>query len=162
MPEWDESTDLGIILKVRPQVDPNNSDITLDLEPQVIAETGRSVENVTVAQGYINLATGERDVQETNYEVWVPVLSERYLKTSVKVKDGETLVLGGMVDNKTESVYDRWPVLGDIPLIGRLFSSQFEQKVNTSLLVFVTARLVNNNGMPFEQNVQPDIPDFRR
>ena len=162
VPEWDESTDLGIILKVRPQVDPNNSDITLDLEPQVIAETGRSVENVTVAQGYINLATGERDVQETNYEVWVPVLSERYLKTSVKVKDGETLVLGGMVDNKTESVYDRWPVLGDIPLIGRLFSSQFEQKVNTSLLVFVTARLVNNNGMPFEQNVQPDIPDFRR
>ena len=166
IPEWgDSGTDVGIIMTVRPQVDPNNSDITLELEPRVVSYIGKTDDTVKISGGYINYQDNVPQYIETwgnTYDVWMPILGERYLKTTVKVKDGETLVLGGMVDNKMESVYDRWPVLGDIPLIGRLFSSQYEKQENSSLLIFVTARLMNNNGMPFEQNVQPDIPDFRR
>ncbi len=166
IPEWgDSGTDVGIIMTVRPQVDPNNSDITLELEPRVVTYIGKTDDTVKIAGGYISLQDNMQKFVETwgqTYEVWMPILGERYLKTTVKIKDGETLVLGGMVDNKMETIYDRWPVLGDIPLIGRLFSSQYERQTNSSLLVFVTARLVNNSGLPFEQNVQPDIPDFRR
>ena len=166
VPEWgDGGTDVGIIMTVRPQVDPNNSDITLELEPRVVSYIGQTDDTVKIAGGYMSFQDGMQQFVETwgqTYQVWMPILGERYLKTTVKVKDGETLVLGGMVDNKMETIYDRWPVLGDIPLIGRLFSSQYEKQTNSSLLVFVTARLVNNNGLPFEQNVQPDIPDFRR
>ena len=76
--------------------------------------------------------------------------------------DGETIVLGGMVDNKTTTLYDRWPILGDIPLIGRFFTSQYESKENSNLLVFVTARLINNDGMPIRRSADRGIPDFRR
>lgn len=166
VPEWgDAGTDVGIILSVRPQVDPNNSDITLELHPKVVSYIGQTDDTVKISGGYINFQDNVPQYIETwsnVYNVWMPILGERQLDTTVKVKDGETLVLGGMVDNKMETVYDRWPVLGDIPLIGRLFSSQYEKQENSSLLVFVTARLVDNNGMPIEQNVQPDIPEFRR
>ncbi|MBO5690160.1 MAG: hypothetical protein J6S73_09530, partial [Lentisphaeria bacterium] len=166
VPEWgDAGTDVGIILSVRPQVDPNNSDITLELHPKVVSYIGQTDDTVKISGGYINFQDNVPQYVETwsnVYNVWMPILGERQLDTTVKVKDGETLVLGGMVDNKMETVYDRWPVLGDIPLIGRLFSSQYEKQENSSLLVFVTARLVDNNGMPIEQNVQPDIPEFRR
>jgi type II secretory pathway component GspD/PulD (secretin) len=146
-------------------VDPNNSDITLELHPQVVTFIGETDDTVKISRGFINFQDNVPQYNETwsqVYKVWMPILGRRELKTTVKVRDGETLVLGGMVDNKTETVYDRWPVLGDIPLIGRLFSSQYEKQENSSLLVFVTARLLDNNGTPIEQNVQPDIPDFRR
>jgi len=166
VPDWgDSGTDVGIMLKVRPQVDPNNSDITLELHPEVVSYIGQTDDTVKIARGYINYEDNTPTYTETwsqVYKVWMPILGRRKLDATIRVKDGETIVLGGMVDNKTESVYDRWPVLGDIPLIGRLFSSQYEKRENANLLIFVTTRLVNNNGLPFEQNVSPDIPDFRR
>ena len=166
VPDWgDAGTDVGIMLKLRPQVDPNNSDITLELHPEIVSYIGQTDDTVKIARGYINYEDNTPQYQETwaqTYNVWMPILGRRKIDVTIKVKDGETIVLGGMVDNKTETVYDRWPVLGDIPLIGRLFSSQYEKRENANLLVFVTARLLNNNGLPFEQNVSPDIPDFRR
>ena len=166
VPQWgDAGTDVGIMLKLRPQVDPNNSDITLELHPEVVSYLGRTDDTVKVSRGYINYDDNTPTYVETwsqVYSVWMPILGRRKLDATIKVKDGETVVLGGMVDNKTTTLYDRWPVLGDIPLLGRLFSSQYEKRDNANLLVFVTARLVNNNGLPFEQNVSPDIPDFRR
>lgn len=166
VPDWgDSATDVGIMMKVRPQVDPNNSDITLELHPEIVTYIGKTDDTVKLARGYINYEDNTPTYTETwaqRYNVWMPILGRRKLDATIKVKDGETIVLGGMVDNRTESVYDRWPVLGDIPLLGRLFSSQYEKRENANLLVFVTTRLINNNGLPFEQNVSPDIPDFRR
>ena len=92
----------------------------------------------------------------------MPIIGRRKIDVNAKVYDGETIVLGGMIDNQTETLYDRWPVLGDIPLIGRLFSSQYEKKTKSNLLIFVTTRLVNNDGVPIRRNTQRGAPDFNR
>ena len=57
---------------------------------------------------------------------------------------------------------DKWPILGDLPLIGRFFQSQVEDVERKSLLIFVTARLVNNDGIPIRRNKSVGAPDFNR
>ncbi len=165
-PEWnDDPTDVGIIMNVTPQVDPDNYTVTLDLHPEVVSFLGKTDDTVTVTQGTYGLSDGELTLnifsQET-YNTWMPIISRRKLDVNVKVYDGETIVLGGMIDNETTTMYDRWPVLGDLPLVGRLFSSQFEKKSKNNLLVFVTTRLVNNDGVPIRRNTQFGAPDFNR
>ena len=165
-PEWkDEGNDIGIALDVTPQVDPDNYTITLHLHPQISAYLGKTDDTVTVAQGYINYSADTPQYVTTRsetYSVWLPIIGVREIEVDIKVYDGETIVLGGMVDNKTTTLYDRWPILGEIPLIGRFFTSQYESKENSNLLVFVTARLINNDGMPIRRSADRGIPDFRR
>ena len=165
-PEWkDEGNDIGIMLEVTPQVDPDNYTITMHLHPQITAYIGKTDDTVTLSQGYINYSAETPQYITTwseTYSVWLPIIGVREIEVDIKVYDGETIVLGGMVDNKTTTLYDRWPILGEIPLIGRFFTSQYESKENSNLLVFVTARLINNDGMPIRRSADRGIPDFRR
>ena len=166
VPEWtDSGTDVGIILNVTPQVDPDNYTVTLDLHPEVVSFLGKTDDSVTISSGYIDFSSQTPEYVTTwseTYNVWMPIIGRRKIDVNAKVYDGETIVLGGMIDNQTETLYDRWPVLGDIPLIGRLFSSQYEKKTKSNLLIFVTTRLVNNDGVPIRRNTQRGAPDFNR
>ena len=110
---------------------------------------------VTVRQEWVNTP------QNIIFDVWMPMISRRNLNVNVNVYDGETVVLGGMVDNTTISRVDKWPILGDLPLVGRFFQSHVEDVERKSLLVFVTARLVNNDGIPIRRNKNVGAPDFR-
>jgi len=166
VPTWtDNGTDIGIILKVTPQVEPDNYTVSLELHPEVVTYLGPTDDTVTISTGYIDFSARTPEYVTTwsqTYNVWMPIIGRRKLDVNVKVYDGETIVLGGMIDNKTETIYDRWPVMGDIPLLGRLFSSQSEKKTKNNLLVFVTTRLVNNDGVPIRRNQQRGMPDFNR
>ena len=57
---------------------------------------------------------------------------------------------------------DKVPLLGDLPLLGRLFRSDGERSEKTNLLIFVTARLVDPSGRPLRPNEVRGLPDFRR
>jgi len=165
-PEWeDEGNDIGIMLEVTPQVDPDNYTITMHLHPMITEYIGKTDDTVTLSQGYIDYADETPQYITTwsqTYSVWLPIIGVREIEVDIKVYDGETIVLGGMVDNKTTTLYDRWPILGELPLVGRFFCSQYESKDNSNLLVFVTARLINNDGMPMRRTADRGIPDFRR
>ena len=112
--------------------------------------------NLVVRQEWVNTP------QNIIFDVWMPMISRRNLSVNVNVYDGETVVLGGMVDNTTISRVDKWPILGDLPLVGRFFQSHVEDVERKSLLVFVTARLVNNDGIPIRRNKNVGAPDFNR
>jgi general secretion pathway protein D len=62
------------------------------------------------------------------------------------IYNGATVVMGGMISEERIEVDDRVPFLGDIPIIGRLFRSTFENSEKRNLLIFVTARLVDPRG----------------
>jgi general secretion pathway protein D len=57
-------------------------------------------------------------------------------------------VLGGLTREDTQEINDKIPVLGDLPLVGRLFQSKVSERTKKSLLLFVTARLIRPNGKP--------------
>ena len=58
------------------------------------------------------------------------------------------MALGGLVREDVQKVQDKVPILGDIPLAGRLFRSNVDQKIKRNLIIFVTARLMDAEGRP--------------
>ena len=77
-----------------------------------------------------------------------PIFSTRKVTTAVSVFDGQTVELGGLMREDVQKVQDKTPLLGDIPLVGRLFRSNVDQHIKRNLVIFVTARIINAEGQP--------------
>ena len=76
----------------------------------------------------------------------LPYFRLREMQTKVTVADGSTVGMGGLIYDKLETYKDKVPVLGSLPLIGRLFRSEGERTVKRNLMIFVTATQVDVNG----------------
>jgi len=75
-----------------------------------------------------------------------PFFHSRKVSTSISIYNGSTVVMGGMITEARTSVDDKVPFFGDIPLMGRLFRSKYDESQKKNLLIFVTARLVDPAG----------------
>lgn len=118
--------DIGVNLTVTPQVN-NQGFIRLSVEPEV------SVRNGTTSFGG---ASGAE----------IPIIATRKTKTQVSMKDGFTLGIGGLIENTSQKAETKVPILGSIPLIGRLFSSKSHDIANRNLLIFITAKTLSAEG----------------
>jgi type IV pilus assembly protein PilQ len=74
---------------------------------------------------------------------FVPSIDTRTIETQVLVDDGETVVLGGIVETESRETYTKVPVLGDIPVLGYLFRSRVSVDNDSELLIFVTPRILD-------------------
>jgi pilus assembly protein CpaC len=72
----------------------------------------------------------------------VPGLTNRKVNTEVELKDGQTFILGGLLDNEETQSFQKIPFLGDIPILGKLFQSMTRTKSNTELMIMVTPEVV--------------------
>lgn len=155
-----ESRDIGVKMKVRPQLGADNRTIDLALFPEVtdfegfinygsvIYVAGGDLNNgVTVNdQGIITDTTQGNAYLLSNNEINQPVFNTRRIDTKVFVRDGYTVVLGGLMRDDVQTINDKVPFLGDIPLVGKLFQSKATQSQKKNLLIFVTCRIYLNNG----------------
>ena len=73
-----------------------------------------------------------------------PIIRTRTAQTTVVIKDGDTLVIGGLIDDQDTKGIQKVPILGDIPILGVFFRSETSKKVRNELLVFVTPRIVRD------------------
>lgn len=110
--------DVGIVLTVNPHIT-SNGYVTMD-----ITQTANDL------QGY------------TSFNA--PIVNKRQADTTVSVKDGETLILGGIIRSTVTASVDKVPVLGDIPLLGNLFKKTSHDKAKTELLIFLTPHIVRD------------------
>ena len=165
-PEFGDATDIGIVFTVTPIVSPNNYTITLHLNPSVTDLTGWSDYSYDIVIGNFDtqetITDANGDPVNTKVTLKMPEISRREIDTRVKVYDGETMVLGGMLIDKQSFVDNAWPLLGDIPLIGRLFSNQSTNIEKSNLMISVTPRLMSGDGVPVRSNPSNGLPDFRR
>lgn len=108
-----------------------------------------------VAKGKANQINSDnrRKLEHDEYGIPVPSLEGklpyfrlREMTTKVTVADGSTVGMGGLIYDKMETYKDKVPVLGSIPLIGRLFRSEGEKTIKRNLMIFVTATEVDVNG----------------
>lgn len=74
-----------------------------------------------------------------------PTFNTRRLSNSIIAQDGKTVVLGGLFQTNREEIRTKVPLLGDIPLLGYLFRSKSEQETKTSLLIFITPRVIRDS-----------------
>jgi general secretion pathway protein D len=93
----------------------------------------------------------------------LPRFTVRQVVTTVNIWDNQTVVLGGLISAQVQSQKDKVPMLGDLPLVGRLFQSQSKVSVKKNLMIFVTATIVDPAGnrvhsddeLPFLQSTIP-------
>ena len=160
-----EGTTLGVYLEVRPTVQPDNKTIRLELKPKISAYLGKDngdgrYDVKVYARDYTNSRPGPEYLL-FDFPIWRARTSLRSLDLMVDVRDGEPVVVGGIIDNSSVNRTDKMPILGDLPLIGRLFQSQAENIKRQNLIMFVTARQIDFRGNPINKS-NTGIPDFNR
>jgi len=153
-----ETRDVGVTLEVLPVIGPDNYTIDLDLVPQVVefdgfVNYGSPVIGPTFDPALIAVnGTGIGVFDITPNVINQPIFSTRKVTTSVSVWDGQTIALGGLIREDIQKTNDKVPILGDIPLAGRLFRSNVDQKIKRNLIIFVTARIMDAEGRPLRQD----------
>lgn len=86
----------------------------------------------------------------------IPALSTRRAESEMDLRDGQSFAMAGLLDKRVQDEFDKIPVIGDIPVLGKLFQSRQRTKSNDELVVFVTPRIVQ----PLEPGQVPHGPEF--
>jgi general secretion pathway protein D len=169
-----ETRNTGVTLEVEPVVGPDGITIDLNLVPQVVEFEGFINYGSPIQTTSTNFLGQTSTVILTPNVINQPIFSTRKVTTSVSVWDGQTVVLGGLMREDVQKTEDRTPIIGDIPIIGRLFRTNSEQHIKRNLVIFVTARLVNPGGQPVNANeeveeselieppVLPEVPFYKK
>lgn len=118
-----ESIKTGITLKLQPKV-AENGEITVRIEPEVSDVVGDSNGNGSL-----------------------PVISRRKVSTTVRVKTGESIVLGGLLQRVDHKVKTKVPLLGDLPILGLLFSATKTVQEEGEVLIIITPYLMDSPGV---------------
>lgn len=143
-----EKKDVGIILEVMPTVSADKRFVEIELNP-----------SVTDFDGFVNFGSpinapgsdqlgNPTTVEITRNAILQPVFSIQRAKTSLTVADGATVVIGGMIQEKIENVEDKTPLLGDLPVVGRMFQSKAVAPVKKALIFLVNVQLLDPSGHP--------------
>jgi general secretion pathway protein D len=146
----------GPTLDVIPYVSADDFTVQMTIIPTVTEFIGYDSANQFVPQA----TSGGQSITAV---LPLPHFRVRQVVTSASVWDAQTLVIGGLITDSVTKINDQVPVLGDIPLLGRLFQSQSNSKSKKNLLIFVTPTIVNPDGtrfhsddeMPFAQTSFP-------
>ncbi len=160
-----ETRNTGVTLEVEPQVGPDGQTIDLTLAPSVTEFEGfinygspilspSTTSPITQIVGGITSIVGFQTNPPSVITANVinqPIFSTRKVQTQVSIWDGQTVVIGGLMREDVQKVEDKTPLLGDIPIVGRLFRSNVDQHLKRNLVIFVTARLMNPAGQPVLQ-----------
>jgi general secretion pathway protein D len=157
-----ETYELGPVLDVVPYVSADGYTIQMTIIPTVKEFVGYDTENARLFLTQVQSVGGAASnplIQPTP----LPIFRLRQVVTSAIVWDGQTVVLGGLISENVTKTKDKVPLLGDIPLLGRLFRSESSQTRKKNLLVFVTPTIIDPAGnrvhteedLPFAQTAIP-------
>lgn len=117
-----ERRDIGIILNVTPSI-ASDGFVRMDIEPEISSLSARTI--------------------QISEDFQAPIINQRNVETNVTVKDGETIIIGGLIQSNIEQRRSKVPLLGDIPIAGELFRSHRYSNVKTELLVILTPRVIH-------------------
>ena len=138
----------GVTLKVTPQVGPDGYTIEMDLLPEVVEFEGFVNYGSPITTGGVDILGNPVRIVLTENRIEMPVFSTRRVTTNVTVYDGSTVAIGGLIREDVQHTQDKLPIFGDLPVVGRLFRIEAEERKKRNLMVFVTATLIDPAGQP--------------
>jgi hypothetical protein len=122
-----EDEDVGLMLMVMPTISPEGNIVM-----QVTAQKSKISADST-AVGFVN-----------NQPVYSPAIDIINAQTMISASDNETVVLGGLISKETQHIHRKVPLLGDIPVLGKLFSYKYDKCKRSELLVILTPRIIRD------------------
>ena len=135
---------LGPTLDVLPTVSADGYSIQMTIVPTYTEFVGYDPPGQFVPQA--QAATGSTIGVPLTAELPLPHFREREVVTTCNVWDGQTVVLGGLIGETITKINDKVPMLGDLPLVGKLFQSQSSDATKENLLIFVTPTIIDPAG----------------
>jgi type IV pilus assembly protein PilQ len=129
----------GILLRITPKVLEGSGEVMARIEPEVRDVTGRSSNGL-------------------------PEITFRRAATNLRVRDGESIVIGGLINEFTNVSNSKIPILGDIPIVGRIFRGTDSRKVKTEVVIVITPRILVDGAFPDRVQspvLQNDLTNFR-
>jgi general secretion pathway protein D len=118
-----EKKSIGVVLEVVPHIN-DTGDIVVDLKPEVSSYKGN---------------------QSLGGDISLPIFTIRNAQAQIMVKNNQTIAMGGLMKEVTTKYENKVPILGDIPLLGKLFTKTEDGVSTTDLLIFLTVRIVGDD-----------------
>jgi general secretion pathway protein D len=146
----------GQVLDVIPYVSADGYSVQMHIIPTLTEFLGYDTENARQFQTVV----GSQPLQPQP----LPKFRVRQVTTSAIVWDGQTVVLGGLIAENVSKSRQKIPVLGDVPLLGRLFRSESSSSTKKNLVIFVTPTIIDPSGnrvhspdsLPYDPNTIPE------
>ena len=108
-----EKIEANVVLEITPWVSASG-EITADIRPEFSTPVGEFDPDIP------------------------PTINTRVLESTVRLRDGETIILGGLIQDEERITYSKVPILGGLPLVGRLFRSKSSERVKSEQVIFLT------------------------
>ncbi len=143
---------VGVIMSVQPAVDPVTRRISLSLRPSITRITGYVQDpgvQLTMAQFQANNPGLVNTISSL-----IPIIESREMDSMVNIESGETVVLGGMMQDTSTNTREGLPGVMDVPVLGAAVSSNIKQNSVTELVVFIRATLVNERGTVSDEDIR--------
>ncbi len=118
-----EYIDIGVILDVTPSINPDGF-VRMDITPEITDLTNRTT--------------------QVTEDLQVPILTKRTANTTITVRDGQTIVIGGLISDMYENRRWKVPIIGDVPIVGLLFQSELEETRKIELLIVLTPHVITS------------------
>ncbi|MFG0283745.1 MAG: secretin N-terminal domain-containing protein, partial [Phycisphaerales bacterium JB039] len=134
-----EPRDVGILLNVTPSIS-SDGFVRMDIAPEISQVSNRTT--------------------QISEDFEAPIITQRRVETTVTVRDGQTVIIGGLIQTIQDERETKVPLLGDIPGIGQVFRTRTRENVKTELLVILTPRVVPGGSQ--DQKSRLNINDMRR
>lgn len=141
----------GVTLEIEPTLDANSYTIDLQFTPEIVEFEGFINYGAPIQSPGTDSFGNPAPITITENRIEMPVFSSRRVQTAITIYDGHTVAVGGLMREDVQMVRDQVPILGDVPLIGRLFKSESENRIKSNLIIFVTAEVIDASGRRFNE-----------
>ncbi len=160
-----ETRNTGVTLEIAPNIGANDFVIDLNFAPEIVEFEGFINYGSPIQSPSSDALGNPTTVTITDNRIEMPVFSTRRVNTALTIFDGYTVAVGGLMREDVQNVEDKVPILGDIPIIGRLFQTKAENRIKSNLIIFVTAEIIDATGRPLNRGGSaapvgdPGLPD---
>jgi len=145
----------GVLINVQPSIDLDSREISMAVRP-----------TVTRIDGFINDPAVEAQTAdlENPIESPVPIVNVQEFDSVIQMNSGQAIVMGGLIQDRTDSTQNAVPVLGEIPMVGGLFRNQQDSITKTELIVLLRATIVEggNTVTPTDKDLYRTFSNDRR
>lgn len=147
-----ETRNTGVTLEIAPNIGADNFVIDLNFAPEIVEFEGFINYGSPIQAPSSDLLGNPVTLTITENRIEMPVFSRRSVNTALTIFDGYTVAVGGLMREDVQTLEDQVPILGDIPIIGRLFQTESENRIKSNLIIFVTGEIVDATGRRINAN----------
>jgi general secretion pathway protein D len=143
-----QTRNTGVTLEIEPTIGENDFVIDLRFVPEIVEFEGFINYGSPIQSSGTDMLGNPVVTVITENRIEMPIFSARRVNTALTIYDGYTVAVGGLMREDVQITEDKVPILGDIPIIGRLFQTNGENRIKSNLIIFVTAQIIDATGRP--------------